>query len=246
MSEIEVAAERIHEGGRPRYVEIKRFVQHAIERGEIKPGDRILSEAELVQRFGVSRMTANRALRELQDAGIVKRLPGVGSFVAEPTPIGQMIEIRNIANEIRARGHEYGARVIQNLAKRADAHSASLLGISVGTRIFHSIIVHYEAGVPLQLEERYVLSTIAPDYTSVDFTQTTPNEYLTRVAPLERVEHRVRAVMPDRRTAELLEMAVSEPVLVMTRQTWSRSRLVSHAWLTHPGDRFELSASFTV
>src|SRR3546814_16328550 len=60
------------------------------------------------------RMTASRALRELQNAGIVVRLPGVGSFIAEPPRQGHIIEIRNIADEIRSRGHEYHARVVQN------------------------------------------------------------------------------------------------------------------------------------
>src|SRR3546814_8022747 len=85
----------------------------------------------------------------------------------------------------------------------------------------------------------------SPDYGSLDFTQMTPNEYLTRTAPLERVEHRVCAAVPDERIREMLGLPDGEPVLRMTRRTWSRSRLVSHAWLTHPGSRFELSAAFS-
>ncbi|WP_163279737.1 UTRA domain-containing protein, partial [Enterobacter hormaechei] len=66
------------------------------------------------------------------------------------------------------------------------------------------------------------------------------------VAPLERVEHRVCAAMPDTAMRTMLGLAEGEPVLMMTRRTWSRGRLVSHAWLTHPGNRFELSAAFSV
>src|SRR3546814_3663460 len=84
------------------YVAIKQYVLHAISSGELKPGDRLQSEAELVQQFGVSRMTASRALRELQNAGIIVRLPGVGSFIAEPPRQGHIIAIRNIADEIRS------------------------------------------------------------------------------------------------------------------------------------------------
>src|SRR3546814_11870632 len=96
------------------------------------------------------------------------------------------------------------------------------------------------------VEERFVLASVAPDYGSLDFTQMTPNEYLTRTAPLERVEHRVCAAVPDERIREMLGLPDGEPVLRMTRRTWSRSRLVSHAWLTHPGSRFELSAAFSI
>lgn len=230
----------------PRYIAIKLSISDAVRHGRLKPGDRVPSEAELVEQFDVSRMTANRALRELQASGLVVRRAGVGSFIAEPRPIGQMIEIRNIAEEIRERGHEYRARVIQNREERASAETAPLLEVPLGTRIFHSIVVHHEAEFPIQLEERFVLASAAPDYGTIDFTQMTPNEYLTRTAPLERVEHRVCAVMPDERMHRMLGLADGEPVLRMTRRTWSRSRLVSHAWLTHPGSRFELSAAFSI
>jgi GntR family transcriptional regulator, histidine utilization repressor len=230
----------------PRYALIKQSIVDAIRDGHLLPGDRVPSEAELVQKFDVSRMTANRALRELQVTGTLTRRAGSGSFVAEPRPIGQMIEIRNIADEIRERGHEYRARVVQNRELRAKASHAALLETAIGTKIFHSIIVHHEADQPIQLEERFVLASIAPEYGKLDFTQMTPNEYLTRTAPLERVEHRVSATVPDERTRELLDLAEGEPVLKMTRKTWSRATLVSHAWLTHPGTRFELSAEFSI
>lgn len=230
----------------PRYAAIKQSITEAVRDGRLRPGDRVPSEAELVQEFDVSRMTANRALRELQAAGVLIRRAGSGSFVAETKPIGQMIEIRNIAEEIRGRGHDYRARVIQNREERANAETASLLEVPVGTKIFHSIIVHHEAEFPIQLEERFVLASIAPDYGKLDFTQMTPNEYLTHIAPLERVEHRVNATMPDERIRSILGLSDGEPVLRMTRRTWSRSRLVSHAWLTHPGSRFELSAAFSI
>ena len=126
------------------------------------------------------------------------------------------------------------------------ANTGGVLEVPVGTRIFHSIIVHHEAEFPIQLEERFVLASAAPDYGTLDFTQLTPNEYLTRTAPLERVEHRVRAEMPDARTRGVLGLNEGEPILRMTRQTWSSGRLVSHAWLSNPGTRFELSAAFAV
>ena len=230
----------------PRYAAIKQSICDAVRDGHLKPGDRVPSESELVKQFDVSRMTANRALRELQAAGVLVRRAGSGSFIAEPKPIGHMIEIRNIADEIRARGHDYRARVIQNEATRANAETAPLLEVPVGTKLFHSIIVHHEAEFPIQVEERFVLASVAPDYGSLDFTQMTPNEYLTRTAPLERVEHRVCAAVPDERIRGMLGLPDGEPVLRMTRRTWSRSRLVSHAWLTHPGSRFELSAAVSI
>jgi GntR family histidine utilization transcriptional repressor len=223
----------------PRYAAIKQSICDAVRDGLLKPGDRVPSEAEIVQQFDVSRMTANRALRELQAAGVLVRRAGSGSFIAEPKPIGQMIEIRNIAEEIRARGHVYRARVVENEEIRASAETAALLEVPVGTKLFHSIIVHHEAEFPIQLEERYVLASAAPDYGKMDFTRMTPNEYLTRTAPLERVEHRVRAEMADAQTHSMLGLSDGEPVLRMTRRTWSHG----HASSVTPGSRIQDRAS---
>lgn len=235
-----------HPVAEPRYAAIKHYVLDAISSGQLKPGDRLESESELRKHFGVSRMTAHRALRELQNAGIVVRMPGVGSFVADPSAKGHIIEIRNIADEIRSRGHVHAARVIMNRRQKGDRKAAALLGVPPGTLLFHSVIVHLEAEIPIQLEERFVLASAAPDYDQVDFTRTTPNEYLMRVAPLERVDHTVRAIHSDAATCELLQIKETEPCLLLIRRTWSKSRLMSHARLTHPGTRFEFNDSFTV
>jgi GntR family histidine utilization transcriptional repressor len=246
MIEMALGEDRLGTTPEPRYAAIKNYILAGISKGDLRPGDRIKSEAELTKYFGVSRMTAHRALRELQDAGVVVRMPGLGSFVADPSSKGHIIEIRNIADEIRARGHAHSARVLVNKALKADRKNAALLGVAVGTPIFLSVIVHCEAGIPIQIEERFVLGAAAPGYDKADFTRTTPNEFLMQVAPLERVDHTVRAILADVSAQELLQVKAGEPCLLLIRQTWSRSRLVSYARLTHPGSRFEFDDSFTV
>lgn len=228
----------------PRYEAIKRFVLDSIADGRLRPGDRVPSEHEFVDMFDVSRMTVSRALQDLKAEGVVVRVAGVGSFIAEPKPQLQLIKVRNIAEEVRARGHEYSALVVRNDREKAARSVADRLGVPMGTPLFHSVIVHREAGVPIQLEDRLVLAAAAPDYGSLDFATTTPNEYLSRVAPLERVVHQVRAIMPDARTREHLAMDADDPCLLLIRQTWSGSRVVSCAQLYHPGSRFEFSDSF--
>lgn len=228
----------------PRYLTIKRFVLDSVAEGRLRPGDRVPSEHEFVDMFDVSRMTVSRALRDLMVEGVLVRVAGVGSFIAEPKPQLQLIKVRNIADEVRARGHEYTAMVVRNDCEKATHEIAGRLDVPLGTPLFHSIIVHCEAGVPIQLEDRLVLAAAAPEYGWVDFTTTTPNEYLSRVAPLERVHHRVRAITPDATTRDLLAMVEGDPCLLLIRQTWSQSRIVSCARLFHPGARFEFSDTF--
>lgn len=228
----------------PRYAAIKSHILDGIAAGRLKPGDRVPSEHAFGELFEVSRMTVNRALRELKRDGVLVGVAGVGSFIAEPKPQGHLIEVRNIAEEVRARGHEYSATVVDNRRLKAGREAAACLDVAVSTPIFRSLIIHRENDVAIQLEDRLVLAAAAPDYGDIDFTATTPNEVLMRAAPLERVEHRVRAVIPDARTRELLAMDEGQPGLLLIRRTWSGGRIVSHAELFHPGDRFEFSDSF--
>jgi GntR family histidine utilization transcriptional repressor len=69
-----------------RYEQVKSHVRQIIESGARQAGDRLPSEQDLVTALGVSRMTANRALRELADEGLVTRVSGVGTFVAQTKP----------------------------------------------------------------------------------------------------------------------------------------------------------------
>ena len=66
----------------PRYLVIKQFIENKINSGLWKPGSRVPSEAELTLEFAVSRMTARRALSELDNDGLISRSAGKGSFVS--------------------------------------------------------------------------------------------------------------------------------------------------------------------
>ena len=102
--------------------------------------------------------------------------------------------------------------------------------------------MHFENDLPIQAEDRYVCAHSVPGYLDQDFTATTPNEYLSRVAPLQTVEHLIRAENPGRRIRGMLKMAGDEPCLVIHRRTWSAGQPVSFAHLYHPGSRYELTA----
>lgn len=95
----------------PFYEKVKQAISEKIHSGVWRPHDRIPSEAELVAQFGFSRMTINRALRELTDEGLLVRLQGVGTFVAEPKGQSALFEVRSIAAEIVARHHQHRCEV---------------------------------------------------------------------------------------------------------------------------------------
>lgn len=223
-----------------RYRQIKEHLIKLINTGKLQPDDRVPSESALVKTFGVARMTAHRALKELSNEGYVVRLAGVGTFVADARPHSDVLKIRNIADEVRARGHVHTAEIITLEEITADQRLIQKMEQRPGAKLFHSLILHLESGKPIQLEDRYVCPIMAPDYLKQDFTKITPNVFLTRLAPIHSAEHVVRAVMPSTETRKLLRLPLNEPCLMIQRRTWSESRPVSFAELYHPGSKYEL------
>jgi GntR family histidine utilization transcriptional repressor len=226
-----------------RYLQVKQHVLERIAGGTLGVGERVPSENELVRALAVSRMTANRALKELAADGVLVRVAGVGTFVAEQRVHAHPLEVRNIADEIRARGHEYRVKVVTLSSISASRELAERFEIKAGAALDYSLLTHFESGVPLQVEERYVNPLAAPGYLANDFTRTTPHEFLIRVAPLQRAEHTVRALVPDRRIRRLLKLDAHEACLLIRRRTFSRGRVASLADLYHPGSRYELAAN---
>src|ERR1700736_700155 len=96
----------------PLYLQVKRHILDNIGSGKWATSARVPSENDIVKSLVVSRMTANRALRELRDEGVLVRIAGVGSFVADQHAHAHPLEIRSIADEIRRRGHVHRAGVV--------------------------------------------------------------------------------------------------------------------------------------
>ena len=229
---------------KPRYQQLKEQIISRISSGDLRPQDRVPSEHELVGSAGVSRMTANRALRELTDEGYVERVAGVGTFVADLKAASHLLEVRNIADEISMRGHEHRAAVIDLEARRVASEIADLLHVASGSKVNHVFLVHFENDIPIQVEDRYVTIDFSEDLLAQDFQSITPSAYLSNISPLQEAEHVVRAKMPGSRIRRLLAMEADEPCLVVTRRTWVNARPVSFARLHHPGSRFELAGRY--
>lgn len=226
------------------YQQIKDFIAGRIQDGTWKAGDRLPSESELVQQFGMSRMTVNRALRELVEQGRIRRIAGVGSFVADDKPQSNLLQITSLAQDIRARGHDYACEVISVERISASLEVAAALGLATGASVFHSVCIHKEDGVPMQLEDRFVNPAMVPGYVQQDFTQEQPSDFLVRTVIFDQMEHVVDAVLPTSEQAQLLQMEPGQPCLLLTRRTWQRDVPITLVRCWHPGTRYRLGSRF--
>jgi GntR family transcriptional regulator, histidine utilization repressor len=227
----------------PIFQRIKDYLAGEIASGRWKEGDVVPSEQALVRQFNVSRMTVNRAVRELTAEQVLTRRQGAGTFVAPRKVQATLVEIRNIADEIRARGHQHSS--IPRLLEEAPAGDAlaAQFGLAPGDKLFHSIIVHLDNGVPLQVEDRWVNPASAPHYLAQDFASITPNEHLMKAAPLQGATYGIEARSAPREVAAMLGIETHACCLVLKRSTMSGGRVASVATMWHPGSLWQFTGS---
>jgi GntR family histidine utilization transcriptional repressor len=228
----------------PAYQRIKGWIMAQIVAGVWKPGDAVPSEASLAAQFGVSRMTANRAVRELRDEGVVVRVQGSGTFVARGKHETTVVSIRSIDEEIRSRGYTHRGQLQRLERCEADAELAELFALPEGSPLYRSVVVHFGDEEPIQVEDRHVNPSVAPDYIAADFSRQTPSAYLLREVPLEGVQFSIEASPAPTEVARLLRMPVGDPALVLTRRTTSRGQVASVAIMWHPAARYQFTGSF--
>ncbi|OJF92579.1 histidine utilization repressor [Pararhizobium antarcticum] len=229
----------------PLYEKVKEYVLAHIGRGDWDRNRKLPSEHDLVASLGVSRMTVHRALRELTSEGYLLRIQGVGTFVAPPKPQSTLIEVANIATEIGERGGVHRAEVILLESIRPGIELLAAFGASRQIRVGHSIMVHFENGAPVQVEERFVNSELVPDYEKQDFTSMTTYDYLQRSTPMTEVEHVISAIGADSETARMLKLAEGYPCLLLRRRTWSGQKVATVNRLTYAGNRYSLGSRYT-
>jgi GntR family histidine utilization transcriptional repressor len=229
----------------PLYEKVKDFVLGNIGSGRWARNGRLPSEHELVSALGVSRMTVHRALRELTSEGHLRRIQGVGTFIAPPKPQSTLIEISSIATEIRARGSAHRSQVVA-LERIAAPDPELLLAFEFESvrPVDHSVVIHFEDDVPVQLEERYVNPDLVSGYLDQDFAAVTTYDYLQGATPLTEVEHLIRAAPAGEATALLLRVQPQESCLVLHRKTWTGPVVATVNTFTYVGSRYALGSRY--
>ena len=228
----------------PAFQAIKTHVLAKIHEGVWKEGEAIPGEEALAREFGVSRMTVNRAIRELSDEQIVERIQGSGTYVAQQKYQSTLVEIRNIADEIAARGHKHRSELHRLERMKSGEALGRRFGLKADEVLYHSVVVHFENELPIQVEDRHVNPNVAPDYLAQDFNSLTPNAYLMRVAPLQGVHFEIEACLPPSNIRDMLHMSAAEPCLVLHRQTQSMGQVASVAIMWHPASRYRFTGHF--
>jgi len=222
-------------GKLPQFALIKQFISGHIESGAWPAGTLTPSENELSNTFSVSRMTARRALQELSYQGLLRRTPGLGTFVADPAPPVTSVEVTNIVDQaIKAGTHS--SRLLTLEATTATQIISGLLHLPFAQTIYHCVVVHLNKNNPIQWQALYVNPHLAPAFLKQNYARVTPDAYLNWVSTVSSIDHQVEAVLPSAIQRRELGFTRDDAVacLQVNRRCWSQQAVRSYSMLVHP------------
>ncbi|MGP5503871.1 UTRA domain-containing protein [Psychrobacter celer] len=236
----------------PAYQRIKNAILDNIHSGKWQAGKAISTEMALAEEFDVSRMTVNRALKELSEERVLERRQGSGTFVAQQQFNHTFVEVRNIAQDLRSANRDYQAQVVSKrvitasmlddeLRRKFAIDSVATTGERSAAVLYEVKIIHFADAQPIQFEERWVDAQKLPEFIEQDFSIINTSEYLIAKSPLERGSYTIRALAAPDEIAALLQIAPQSPTLVLSRQTYSAGKVLTFVKMWHAGERYQFS-----
>ena len=226
-----------------KHQQIRDDIEGQIRSGTLKPGDRIPFEHELMAEYGVSRMTVNKALTPLDDAGLIERRKRAGTFVRLPRLDSTVLDIPDIQHEITTRGEAYKFELLSYTLRTANNDEDRELA-GEGGKVLGLTGLHFASAKPLAFERRLISLAAVPEAETIDFTRQSPGHWLLGVVPWTHVENQISAALAEAQTARHLHIDKGAACLVVDRKTWREKARVTTVRQIFDGSAYRLIARF--
>jgi len=200
--------------------DVRRRLISMVERGALIPGQKLGAERELAARLGVSRSTLRVALASLEEAGIVRRVPGRGggTFLASAKVERDPSSIVGVPTLLREQGFTAGSRVLSISVTIAGLDAAEALGIGEDDLVVDLVRIRLADGTPISLERAVFPAEMVPGLPERELVGSL-YELLEReygIRPAEAIE-RIEVVEAGPYEASILGIATGQPLLSITR-----------------------------
>lgn len=220
-----------------KHVQVREYVRELIEGAA--PGSPAPSERELVQRFGVARMTVRQALDALVTEGLLERVPGRGTFVAR-AKIDRQISLTSYTEEMARRGLTPSSRTLLARMESAGPGVARALEISEGDKVVHWQRLRSADGTPMCIEDAYMADSTMPEFLDAALPDSLYLEFKRRDLLPTGGEDSVDADLARADEAALLGIDTGSPVLRVARRAFSGNIAVEVSRSTYRADRYTL------
>lgn len=230
----------------PRYYEIEQSLRARI--AALEPDAPLPSDAQLCEEFGVSRMTARNAVQRLVQEGLVYRLPGRGTFVADFGPHRPASNLSSFSDEMRRRGREPSSHVLACVVRPAEPAETRRLALADGAEVVALQRLRLADGEPIALEQAVLRHDTAPAVLAADLETQSLHAILVDAGLVPTSGRGTLGSEPaERDEARLLGVARGWPLLVERRVILDQHGVPLETTETrYPGGRYAIDVEFTV
>jgi GntR family transcriptional regulator len=235
---------RSHQAGRTRYREIERFLRTQV--AGARPGAPLPSEAELCERFSVSRMTVRQALQELTNDGLVERRRGQGTFVAHRPVHRRPGVFLSFTEEMNRRGMQATSRLLAAGMDDPRRSETLDLGLAPGSQVVRIARVRLADGVPVALEDAALVPELR-DVLDEDLGGGSLHAALERRGVIAtRATGTITARLARASETELLDLAPQSALLVELRILFDQEgRVFERTETRYVADRYVIDVVHT-
>lgn len=228
------------------------MLQHRL-RGELhalleslRVGDRLPSERDLAQRWGVARETVRRVVDTLVGEGVLERRHGSGTFLV-PRPQVRALGLTSFHSDMEARGLVPGTQVLSFRTIATPAAIASQLRMPVGDPAYHFTRLRLGSGEPIAVETTWLPVVVAPGLHESDLHGSLYELLALRHEILVgEAKVTIDPVLPDPRTREVLRIGADQACLrIRMVDLDDRGHVVMLAHCIYRGDQYQLTADVT-
>lgn len=208
----------------PLYRQIKDYLIRCLQDGEWGPGDAIPSEGELAVRFSVSQGTVRKAIDEMAAENLLVRRQGKGTFVATHDDPRSFYRFLRLVPDDGGLAQSVSDPLSCSLIA-ADADVALALGVPEGDQVVHVERLLRFDGEAVVHDRIYLLADLFSGLTLDALRSGERSLYSLFEADygvrMIRAEERLRAVAAGERTAQLLQLEVGAPLLLVERTAYT-------------------------
>jgi GntR family transcriptional regulator len=229
----------------PLYIQLTDLLRQQIESTQLAPNQRIPSERDLCERYGVSRITVRQAMANLTNEGLITTVPGKGTYVALPRLMGEFLPLRSFTDEMSARGMRAKSMVLEALIESADDLIARKLHVTRGTEVVKLSRLRLTDGLPIAIQTSWLVHHLCPDILKFDMAERSlyailGDEYQLTLA---HAETSFCAALATTEQCSLLKIQSPAAVLLVDQTTsLGNGSVLEYTHSVYLGDRYTISA----
>ena len=208
---------------KPLYIQLKDILKHNIQKGKYQPNHPLPGERQLMEIFGVSRMTVRNAISELVSDGVLIKKHGSGTFVNPRTTERLFLNLYGLVEELRLSGHEISIELIEYATILANEQVSSALKLESDRTVFHYKRLISCDGKPMLFTNSYITSNLSKVFKSInlDIASDVVYEQLENCGyHVTDALQKIVAGFPGKKEAVHLQCDVHTPLLILYRTTY--------------------------